>query len=195
MLSLTLSRWWRIQSGWPEWANLRLLGDCSLSGYVLFNFLKVYINYSLGYILGFFYELIWSLWIQSWFFQSEDRIWQPSSIFNKCLRCFFFNRISIRYWKSTFLPSSTKQINFFCSLSEANLNCIFMGHSKRSSPSKNSPFFSLKLFSADWRFCAQGDQVGRIFAQWITVYFLQLHEHYWSSPHIRLFYSTVRFII
>jgi hypothetical protein len=37
-----------------------------------------------------------------------------------------------------------------------------------------------------WQTCCsiQGDQIGRIFAQWVIVYFGQLLENYRSIPHV-----------
>jgi hypothetical protein len=34
-----------------------------------------------------------------------------------------------------------------------------------------------------WLSCNQGDQIGRIFAQWEIIFFEQVHENYRSSPH------------
>jgi hypothetical protein len=38
----------------------------------------------------------------------------------------------------------------------------------------------------------QGDQIGRIFAPWVIVYFGQFFENYRSSPHFWSTFSTVK---
>jgi hypothetical protein len=38
----------------------------------------------------------------------------------------------------------------------------------------------------------QGDQVGRIFAHWVTLYFKQFFENYKSSKHFGLLLATVK---
>jgi hypothetical protein len=40
----------------------------------------------------------------------------------------------------------------------------------------------------------QGDQIGRIFANWVIVYFGQFYENYKSSTHILGIFSAVKFI-
>jgi hypothetical protein len=41
----------------------------------------------------------------------------------------------------------------------------------------------------------QGDQIGRIFASWVTVFFRQFFKHYWSSQKMIYFFPHTKLLI